>query len=191
MRSGPDHDRAAGFSLVEMLVVLAIVALAAGLGIPSIRNIVPSQRLSSTAERVASEIALLRTEAQRTGHVTRLVFDGETNRFVSSRPGAPALAMAVGPFSSRPARRAVCNPASFASCRMAAARARGSPCRGAAAPASSPSAGQRGSSGRRRRCRERPRAWMRGARFRGGEDGFTLVECSSPSPSSPWRRSSC
>ena len=94
MRSGPDHDRAAGFSLVEMLVVLAIVALAAGLGIPSIRNIVPSQRLSSTAERVASEIALLRTEAQRTGHVTRLVFDGETNRFVSSRPGAPALAMA-------------------------------------------------------------------------------------------------
>lgn len=84
----------AGFSLVEMLVVLAILALAAGLGVPAIRNLVPSQRLSAATEAVAGEIALLRTEALRTGRVTRLLYDPEANRFVSSRPGAPGLAMA-------------------------------------------------------------------------------------------------
>lgn len=93
MRAGPS-GRIAGFSLVEMLVVLAILALAAGVGVTSIRSIVPSQRLNAAAEALAGEIALLRTEAQRTGRVTSLVFDGETNRFVSSRARAPALAMA-------------------------------------------------------------------------------------------------
>jgi type II secretion system protein H len=90
----PSSGRTDGFSLVEMLVVLAILALAAGLGVPAIRSLVPSQRLSAATEAVAGEIALLRTEALRTGRVTRLVFDPEANRFLSSRPGAPGLAMA-------------------------------------------------------------------------------------------------
>lgn len=94
MTGGPECGRAAGFSLVEMLVVLAILALAAGIGVLSIRTIVPSQRLAAMAERIAGEIALLRTEAQRTGRVTRLVYDGETHRFLGSRPGVPAIAMA-------------------------------------------------------------------------------------------------
>jgi type II secretion system protein H len=84
----------AGFSLVEMLVVLAILALAAGVGAVSIRGLVPAQRLNAAADAIAGEIALLRMEAQRTGRVTSLVFDGAANRFVSSRAGAPALAMA-------------------------------------------------------------------------------------------------
>lgn len=92
--SGGGHGRTAGFSLVEMLVVLAILALATGIGVASIRGIVPSQRLTAAAGAIASEIALLRTEAQRTGRVTSLVYDGDTNRFVSSRPRAPALGMA-------------------------------------------------------------------------------------------------
>ena len=90
----PSDGRAAGFSLVEMLVVLAILALAAGLGLPAIGALLPAQRLSAATEAVAGEIALLRTEALRTGRVTRLVFDPEANRFLSSRPGAPGLAMA-------------------------------------------------------------------------------------------------
>lgn len=85
--------RTAGFSLVEMLVVLAILGLAVGIGGPSISGIFPAHRLNAAAEAVAGEIALLRIEAQRTGRSMSLIFDEETRRFVSTRPGAPALAM--------------------------------------------------------------------------------------------------
>ena len=82
-----------GFSLVEMLVVLAVLALAAGIAIPSIAGIVPSQRLNAAAEAVASELGLLRAEALRTGRTANLFFDAETSRFLSSRPGASPLPM--------------------------------------------------------------------------------------------------
>ncbi len=85
--------RNAGFSLVEMLVVLAILGLAVGIGAPSIGGLFPSHRLNAAAEAVVGEVALLRIEAQRTGRPMSLVFDEETRRFVSARPGAPALAM--------------------------------------------------------------------------------------------------
>lgn len=94
MTGSPHGSGTAGFSLVEMLVVLVILALVAAIGMPALRNLVPSQRLNATAEAIAGEVALLRTEALRTGRVTKLVFDTEANRFFSSRPGAPALSMA-------------------------------------------------------------------------------------------------
>ncbi|WP_342153892.1 GspH/FimT family pseudopilin [Methylorubrum sp. SB2] len=85
--------RNAGFSLVEMLVVLAILGLAVGIGAPSIGGLFPSHRLNAAAEAVVGEVALLRIEAQRTGRPMSLAYDEETRRFVSTRPGAPALAM--------------------------------------------------------------------------------------------------
>ncbi|KQT49166.1 hypothetical protein ASG52_09340 [Methylobacterium sp. Leaf456] len=83
----------AGFSLVEMLVVLAILGLAVGIGAPSLGGIIPSHRINAAAEAIVGEVALLRIEAQRTGRPMSLAFDEETRRFVSARPGAPVLAM--------------------------------------------------------------------------------------------------
>lgn len=93
--ASPCHarNRVAGFSLVEMLVVLAILGLAVGIGAPSLQGIIPSQRLKTAVEAIAGEVALLRIEAQRSGRATSVVFDEETHRFVSSRPGAPMLSM--------------------------------------------------------------------------------------------------
>lgn len=92
MRAGPGQD---GFSLVEMLVVLAILGLAAISAGPALDTLVPVRRLERTAETLRAEIDLLRGEAIRTGRPMRLVLDGATNRLVSSRPGATAIPLTV------------------------------------------------------------------------------------------------
>lgn len=92
--SAPRSTGAAGFSLVEMLVVLAVLALAATLGGPTLRRILPGQRLDAAADALATELALLRTEAVRTGRTTRLVYDPEANAFLSSRRAARPIAVA-------------------------------------------------------------------------------------------------
>ncbi|SFU48874.1 general secretion pathway protein H [Methylobacterium sp. 174MFSha1.1] len=85
---------AAGFSLVEMLVVLALLGLAAALGGPSLLTLLPGRQLDAAAASLADELALLRAEALRTGQRTSLAYDQATARFVSSRPSARPLAMA-------------------------------------------------------------------------------------------------
>ncbi|SFH07547.1 GspH/FimT family pseudopilin [Methylobacterium gossipiicola] len=89
MRAGED-----GFSLVEMLVVLAILGLAAASAGPALDTLVPARRLERTAETLRTEIDLLRAEAIRTGRPMRLALDGP-GRLVSSRPGAPAIPLPV------------------------------------------------------------------------------------------------
>ncbi|MBX9873997.1 MAG: GspH/FimT family pseudopilin [Thermoleophilia bacterium] len=90
-------DRVAedGFSLVEMLVVLAILGLAAAASGPALDALVPARRLERIAETLQAEIGLLRGEALRTGRTARLVLDGPNNRFFSSRPGAAPIPVAA------------------------------------------------------------------------------------------------
>ncbi|MER2268235.1 GspH/FimT family pseudopilin [Methylobacterium oxalidis] len=93
MRPGAASEREAGFSLVEMLVVLAVLALAAAIGIPSIGAALPGRRLDGAVDALAGELGLLRAEALRTGRRTRIVFDERSNSFLSSRRGTPSLPM--------------------------------------------------------------------------------------------------
>ena len=95
----PDHPVAwpaeDGFSLVEMLVVLAILGLAAAASGPALDTLVPARRLDRAAETLRAEMDLLRGEALRTGRIGRLVLDGPNNRFLSSRPGAAPIPVAA------------------------------------------------------------------------------------------------
>lgn len=88
---GAGAGGAAGFTLVEMLVTLAVLALALTLASRSLGGIAAGQRPARLSGAIAGEIGLLRAEALRTGRSASLVFDAAGGRFLSSRPGAAPI----------------------------------------------------------------------------------------------------
>ncbi|GAB6841547.1 hypothetical protein JCM2811A_05480 [Methylorubrum rhodinum] len=86
--------RADGFSLIELLVVLAILSLAVTAGSHTLLGATQDRRAAQAADALAAEIGRLRAEALRSGTRGRLVYDPEAARFLSSRPGAAAIATA-------------------------------------------------------------------------------------------------
>ncbi|GJD79496.1 prepilin-type N-terminal cleavage/methylation domain-containing protein [Methylobacterium gregans] len=88
----PGAGGTAGFTLVEMLVTLAVLALALTLASRSLGGMPAGQRPARLSGAIAAEIGLLRAEALRTGRSASLVFDAAGGRFLSSRPGAGPIA---------------------------------------------------------------------------------------------------
>jgi type IV fimbrial biogenesis protein FimT len=61
----------AGFTLIELMITLAIVIILAVIGVPSMRNFLVMQQARSDADSLASAIRLARTEAvKRSGNVS-------------------------------------------------------------------------------------------------------------------------
>jgi prepilin-type N-terminal cleavage/methylation domain-containing protein len=69
------HAKTAGFSLVEMMIVTAIVAIIAGMGLPLLVNISNSIKLSSSAREVERELQTARFRAVSTNQPMRLQFN--------------------------------------------------------------------------------------------------------------------
>lgn len=86
----------AGFTLVEMLVTLVILGLAAAVATHAAGS-GTGRRADRVAAALGSEMALLRVEALRSGQTAQLVFEPDTGRFLSSRPGAAPIATAPLP----------------------------------------------------------------------------------------------
>ncbi len=68
-------------TLLELLIVLSIMAIIAGLVIPMFGTGVSSTELKSAARQVAAGLRLARSEAVATRHDTRLVLDLEQRTF--------------------------------------------------------------------------------------------------------------
>lgn len=83
---------AEGFTLVEMLVTLAILGIVAALAFRSLGGAQAGRRPLHLSGALAAEIGLLRAEALRTGGSGRLVYDPAGGRFLSSRRGASPIA---------------------------------------------------------------------------------------------------
>ena len=63
-----------GFSLVELLMVLLVLAIAAGLAAPSLRGFVRRERVRGALNRVAADLHYTRMLAVRSGHGAVLRF---------------------------------------------------------------------------------------------------------------------
>jgi len=83
-----------GFSLIEMMIVLAIVGIVAALAVPTLIGRTDGERLKSTVRDLAGAFSFARSEAIRTGEI-HIVFVG-TDALGNALPainGQPALAL--------------------------------------------------------------------------------------------------
>src|SRR5665811_1203696 len=64
----------AGFTLIEMLTVIVIIAIIMGIGIPAFTNLMKSGGLSGASREVANSLGLARQYAITHRTVTRVVF---------------------------------------------------------------------------------------------------------------------
>jgi len=88
--------RAGGMTLLEILVVLAIMGLVAAMTLPMLGSGVSSSELRASARQVASGLRLARSEAMAGGRETFLALDLEGRRFrVGTDPREYALPKGV------------------------------------------------------------------------------------------------
>jgi general secretion pathway protein H len=88
---------AAGVTLIELIVVMALMAILAGIAIPLLGPGVSTTELKSAARQVAAGLRLARSEALSTRADTTMLFDLEGRTFrVGSDPKVHALPKELG-----------------------------------------------------------------------------------------------
>ena len=76
MRRAASAERAGGFTLTEILVALAIIAILAAIAIPNWSTLLPKYALNSAARQVQSELHRLKSRAVAENANFRLAFSG-------------------------------------------------------------------------------------------------------------------
>lgn len=69
---GRERRFARGFSLIEMMITLAIAAIMLGIAVPAMSGLIASNRLKSQASDLLANLALARSEAIKRGVLTTL-----------------------------------------------------------------------------------------------------------------------
>lgn len=76
----------AGFTIVEILVVVAIAGLIVGIVSVSMESLVPGERLNASIRELASELSRTRAEAISRNMEFRVEYDLENNRYRVATP---------------------------------------------------------------------------------------------------------
>jgi general secretion pathway protein H len=95
MRNGTNHRRQtqAGFTLLEMLLVLCVMALAAWFAMPLARRSAPDATLIATAHKLANDMRMARASAIRDSAERTLTIDLAQRRFwVDGQGGVSPIA---------------------------------------------------------------------------------------------------
>ena len=77
--------RAPGFTLIEVLVVLALIAAASALAAGVLTGGIAGLRLRSSATTIASQLRYTRAQALATGEAQRFVIDPRAHRWTAPR----------------------------------------------------------------------------------------------------------
>lgn len=93
----------AGFTFLEVMVVVAIIAALAMLAAPDLSQFLANQRVKSAARSIADSFQLARAEAIRSGnaHIVYLLDQPDPG---GTAPGTPALVIDDGPAATRNCR---------------------------------------------------------------------------------------
>ena len=73
MSQHPGRRQAAGFSIIEMAAVVAMVAILLAVGIPSFRQFIVNYRATAQANDLIADIAFARGEAAKLGRTVQVV----------------------------------------------------------------------------------------------------------------------
>jgi len=79
-----EHVRHQGFTLIELMIVVILIAIGAALAAPSFSNIIRESRLTTQANNLLAAIQLARSEAVRRGVQVTLRRNGNINQNWSS-----------------------------------------------------------------------------------------------------------
>jgi type II secretion system protein H len=77
MRNTPRRRQTGGFTLVEIMVVVIVLAVVAGAVVPNFQSAVASLRLESACRRLAGLLDYCGQAARATGQVHGLIFSGD------------------------------------------------------------------------------------------------------------------
>jgi type IV fimbrial biogenesis protein FimT len=102
------HRRGAGFTLVELMVTIAILGILLVMGAPGLRSLVENGRIRTAGESMKYGLTLARSEAVRLNTPVEFVrddggwqvvriSDGETLHRASGKEGTRGLALSVTP----------------------------------------------------------------------------------------------
>jgi type II secretion system protein H len=80
-------SNARGFSLIELMIVLVLLAIMAGLAVPSMRGMVDRGNATRALETIAGDIAHTRTMAVRDGRPLEICFTSGTDASYRIRTG--------------------------------------------------------------------------------------------------------
>ena len=72
------NNRNAGFSLIELLIVVAILAVATAIAVPSVQQWVSKSRIKSEARKLVVEMRKAKSEAIKRGQVVGIRFTAGT-----------------------------------------------------------------------------------------------------------------
>ncbi len=86
---------AAGFSLLEMLVVLCVLAAVAALAVPRMQSSAAGAQITRSARALANELRMLRAEAIRTNRPQWLAVEPGGHGFTTSRQAARPFATGI------------------------------------------------------------------------------------------------
>jgi type II secretion system protein H len=83
--------RERGFTMTELLIVLAVVAILSAVAAPSFRNVIRDMSVRSAADELVAGLQFARSEAVRINQTTRFTLQGRTWKVLNSTAGGTIL----------------------------------------------------------------------------------------------------